>query len=408
MSTHLVAFTLSTKGITPHYRSDKSERIVEKNCISIDDLGVIISMTPDEIKNLSKVKIASLRAELMKKLSANDDIYERSHCLSSPPNIDSMRGNEVRDIVDIKIHPDDRCSCDKEKVIDILHKGSRSCPICLEISCNRQCFRDHMETHCAEEILIVDLSLVGGEWCPLCCSVVHKGAIFSHDDIERTKSELEFTIKNTLCPRCSNWLKNDTPRVEFPKDYSTHWLNYFCRIYPLDIWIPPRISRDPIRLTNLGTFENFEKNPQFFVDLLKQDTFEELTNSFLDSRNSEERPLHSYCSSAWEKVMYTTITHYMHEYTYDHNLFRQPADFRTPEEVKATPIPGAKILAKIREEIALLENALIATSLLPPLCDIIRSYLPWQLWNLERLMARIHNDIIRYAPSIAALLSIIK
>lgn len=56
---------------------------------------------------------------------------------------------------------------------------------------------------------------------------------------------------------------------------------------------------------------------------------------------------------------------------------------QTPEEIKGLS------LSKIRE----------LRSMVP--------FLGWQLWNFERLMSRIHDDVIRYAPSLAALISII-
>ncbi|AYV81508.1 MAG: hypothetical protein Harvfovirus38_2 [Harvfovirus sp.] len=421
MSTvQLVGFHLTQNlcGIYPCYfeRCNKCQRgfpFDEPYTVSLSDLAVL-ERAPDEIKRLPQTEIERLRALLpitKRSKRTGDPISE---CLCPKPETDSLPIIPLAKI-EMRIRVDNIC-CDRKKYMSIIRGESWSCPFCLDIICSVSCLIRHTKIMHIDDgqwrgrSIVVDRALLGGEWCPLCSHVFRKGELLS-DTVNITSDQLldmiqweggrrwmpekiileRYTIKNKLCQRCSDWDEKKVLRIFYSlREAQSTQTSMMTRkdLYPLDSYIPPNVMRDTLHLSELGsiqTYDNDDENSQFFVDLLRQDMFEEIKDSFLETT--------SIVRNIWDTVLYIG----------DGSLRR----LRTFEEVKATPIPGAKLLAKIRTEVALLDIALTQTNIIAPLRHIIREYLPWQLWNLERLLSMIHADVIRYAPSLASLLSVI-
>ncbi|AYV83408.1 MAG: hypothetical protein Hyperionvirus6_89 [Hyperionvirus sp.] len=410
MATKLRAFWLGHREIYPFYARPckvcSDDLSLYGRAVEIDKLA-ILDKTPEEIMRLDETEKVRLRSILPKGFVIRTPCRHLSDLVS---DTDSSSKHMVRDIGVF-----DRCGCNTLNALEFLRcGGSSSCPFCARIICGEKCFIDHLHMTLPRRYIsfdyfsLIDRSLLGGEWCPLCRKVFRKGArnLPDHlDDKECTTKVIKellnsiekgekidlakYTIKNTLCSRCSHWNYEKmiviSPTIKLYPD---------IRIYPSDIWVPPYFSQQRIRFFDLASIQTYDDHPQFFIDLLKHKALDQISDSLIDANLSGSITIYFYLAIIWRQMLYS----------------RPPGKIdrlHTPEEVKATAIPGSKFLAAIRAEIIGLDACLTETRILPDLCLIIREYLPWQLWNMERLLSRIHNDILRYAPSVAALLSII-
>ncbi|AYV81392.1 MAG: hypothetical protein Harvfovirus31_8 [Harvfovirus sp.] len=387
----LVGFHLSADfcGIYAFYL-DRCERCLDPfpmedpYVTNLTDLAVL-GKTPEEIKLLPKVEIKRLSSLLpkhqeMKLMKFNRRLECPCQKLAGPS------WTLCR-----KISVNSFC-CERKRIIKILREGSLSCPFCLRVICSWACLKDHVKRMHSDSGCrwIVDLALLGGEWCPLCGDILRRGHVESSEKelfgLIKKGEDARYQIKNTLCSRCRRW--NHGKLLKLPK-----MLRIDEKLYRSDRYVPRNVERDTLHLGELGPIEIFDRNTGFYADLLKQDVVQEIKDSCLDPYSIDRRGGNFY-RTIWDGVLYTCET-------------GRERRLRTVEEVRAMEIPGTLILAKIRTEIALLEGALCATQIISPLRSIIRGYLPWQLWNFERVLSRIHADIIRYAPSVVALMSVI-
>ncbi|AYV82851.1 MAG: hypothetical protein Hyperionvirus2_219 [Hyperionvirus sp.] len=373
MAAQLAAFSIQINGGEPIYKKPCERCLaplpLSGLVISIDKLDVL-KKTPDEIKKLSETEIAHLRSLLPK------TYVEAVACPCPRPLETTLNVKEG-------ISPLDMCHCTRI-CIKILRSGSLSfsCPICKIIICSIECYESHIKhIHSGQH---PDPSLSGYEWCPLCRTVSKKAT-----------GPIKDTIENKLCSRCATW--DDTKLLEIPpslkKEFSE--FSYIHNIYSSASSLPPYVSQPSISFeseTDLTTVENY---PKFFINLLKHPALTEITDSSLDFRflSSWSHTI-PYQRDIWKKMLYAPR---------GQNRFR----LRSPEEIKVIPLLGTEILAAVRREISLLEAHLNQTSILPPLCCIICTYLPYQLWNFERLLSRIHADALKYGPPISALISLL-
>jgi len=401
MCTKLVGFHVvaNTYGIFPIYsrcchRCGKGLGLDEYS-ISLADFDVL-KRGPKEVRKLSAPEIARLRS-LLPKEKKGKDLVGRGTCSCEVGPKSVTTGGVER-----KIRVDSYCSCRKTKIISAFRGESWCCPFCRDIICGSACFLQHIKYN-------HDWGKFNDsyEWCPLCGEVLLRGAYDGKVSYEELRSYVQgddsignsklwkemlekYAIKNSLCSRCSRWDEKEVLKI--PERLI--WVVGEMKIYPLDGWVPPNVMQDTIRLYNLAPEKNLDDNGQFFVDLLKHQMFEEIKDSGLDNHSGDEYGLVWYYHVVWDRMLYTAT-------------YGEMRRLRTPEEMKETPIHGGKVLGIMRAEIGLLEEGLIETKIIPPLCNIVRGYLGWQLWNMERLLSRIHADVIRYAPSLATLLAVI-
>ncbi|AYV82450.1 MAG: hypothetical protein Hyperionvirus1_29 [Hyperionvirus sp.] len=385
MTVQLVGFTIDVDGIYPVYQK----------------LGVPLGEGTVSIDRLGECLRARLPSELIY-LAYCPGILE----LAGPDYSKVMKG------VARGICVDDSCCCGRDKVMTLFwSEGTKSwsCPFCTRIVCGMRCFIEHIhkeaigrEDWLSFGPIAVDPVVVGGEWCPLCREVCKPGGNKFYETMNRSqfitflqgrpeKQLSEYTIKTTICKPCSLW---DGKNVgDMPKGLSLKQLK--ARMLSdklLDSWIPPYILARSVRLFELGPLGNYENDPEFLVNLLKQYTFEQISDACIDFDSPRLGDLIDYCRDIWRQMLYG---------------YKGPGRgwrLRTAGEVKAKEIPGTKILKALRKEIAVLESGLREGGIIGDLCGIIWGYLPWQFWNLERVITRIHNDVIKYGPAIAALL----
>lgn len=134
--------------------------------------------------------------------------------------------------------------------------------------------------------------------------------------------------------------------------------------------------------TILG-LENIDIHAEFLTELLKDGHIEQITDY-------ENYAINHYSWKTWRKILFKD---------------RDRKILRTPEEIKEVVVHGSIFLANIRSNIALIAVGMAATNLPEVLNGIVRDFLPWQFWYLEKILSTIQNDIFRYAGSMAALLS---
>ncbi|AYV81333.1 MAG: hypothetical protein Harvfovirus27_22 [Harvfovirus sp.] len=400
----LRGFWLRENAIHPFYMMPcdvcSADLSVYGYAIEIDKLA-ILDRTPDEIIRLDEAERAHLRSLL------RDRHVDRIPCMHPLKEIGDDQPPKEAISISSEISMFDLCGCGQSDVMRILRnrKKSYTCVFCPKILCDEKCFNNHMERDHVNVNRLIDKSLVGGEWCPLCRKIFKKGREFLCDDDDKqctiiVEKELlnlkdsarleKYAIKNTLCPRCSQWDENKMmiiPTIILEK------LRRFLYIFPADAWTPPYFSQQSIHFFDLAFITAYDDHPQFFVDLLKHSVLYKISDSSLCPQRTRAI-MYPYLNSVWFTIL-------------SHNDTNKKFRLHTAEKVKATCIPGTKFLTAIRAEIAGLEACFTKTGILSDLCLIIRDYLPWQLWNVERILTRIHNDITRYAPSLAALLSII-
>ncbi|AYV81776.1 MAG: hypothetical protein Harvfovirus60_9 [Harvfovirus sp.] len=425
MSTvQLVGFRLiaNPRGIYPCYLQRCNQCLkglppLSTYTVQLSDLTVL-DRTPDEIKRLPQIEIERLRSLLAKMTTSKGTIDPKSECLCPKPEIVTGPIPMER-----KIRIDNTC-CYKKTLMTTMREESWSCPFCRNIICDAACLFTHIKMMHVDlkwlgRSIIVDRALLGGGlWCPLCSHVFHLGKVQTgfldwrenitaeqlFTLIEAARQILseeiileQYTIQNKLCQQCSEWDEKKLLRMPISlkalqSKENTTWMKRMD-LYPLDTYVPPNVMQYPVYLSDLGAIQTYDdEHSQLYVDLLRQDHFEEIKDSFLEA-NFSDTTIFNYMCTIWDTILYSYVG----------SLRRS----RTFEEVKATPIPGEKVLAKIRTELVLLDNALTQTKIIAPLCQIIQEYLPWQLRNLERLLSRVHADVIRYAPSLASLISVI-
>jgi len=407
MSMELIGFHLSRdeRGIFAIYNKPCEEHLDRNVNVHTDSdfAAAALRMTPDEIIQLPESEITRLRSLFLPSKKCRPGARE-CHCF------------DIVEIISIDTPQEEHityigyCMTQKDGFSGLLRKKSWCCPFCRAIIWEAGSFHNHIEQvhKGGSRGTVIDQSFMGGVVCVLCDKVFHRGAVLPGNVEWRgkiTMAELygriqnnwkrgngrkmleEYAIRNNICLRCIQWIEEKKLEIPASLGELKHAAIRKLDLYPLEVWIPGNVPRKSFQLLELGSIEDYDENSQFFVDLLKQDMLAKINESVF----GESQRL--YCSLVWDRMLYM----------WDWGLARRR--FRTLEEIKATAIPGAKVLARIQTEIALLEGALIETGVLPPLCDIIRSYLPWQLWSVERFMSRIQRDVMRYAPSLVTLLA---
>ncbi|AYV82557.1 MAG: hypothetical protein Hyperionvirus1_136 [Hyperionvirus sp.] len=398
MTKQLVGFQLLNieYGIVPVYNKqcDQHLTLSSVRCTKVLRDLTLLRQTPDEIKQIPETEISRMRSLLKVTLSWTPAAETKCSCPTEP-----------KSMIPKKPHTYWFRNCrGRQAFTSLINRVSWSCPFCCEIMWSIKDFIFHIrQSHPnkSNKLIVVDHSLLGGSWCPLCETVVRKATIppgtvdWRETITPQQLSDLidqkwfhggkgieEYLINNAVCSRCTQWIM-EKKRLEIPASLNKKLQKTInkMQLSPLDVWVPPNVT---FYVSELGLIGDYDEDSQFFVDLLKHNMLEEIPDSFLREY---------YSSSVWDRVLYTA------------KFGSKDRRLRTPEEVKATPLPGAKVLAKIREEINLLEVILTETGILPPLRNIIRTYLPWQLWNLERLMSCIHTDVTQYGPSLAIFLA---
>ncbi|AYV80740.1 MAG: hypothetical protein Harvfovirus5_44 [Harvfovirus sp.] len=304
------------------------------------------------------------------------------------------------------------------------------CPFCLRVICGRQCFYFHMNTvHISfGEIsakFAVDPKLIGAFWCGLCHDIFERrnpdftilpdnitakellmeaikcerrpriidemdsvpGSIIP-EEITPKVDFTQFCIKSKACAKCENW---DEKKIKLPKE-----LGELPPVYPHETIIPSQFQTEYIHIGMI--FSDFKKIKQnsdiyskFIPDLLRRSYFEKVS-FFVENSNVYNRVINNYVADLWFDMLYV-------------KGILGKMRLRTPEEVQRRKIPTEPILAAVRGEISVINGELTCTGLPNVLYPIIYSYLPWQLWNFERVFSQIHSDLIRLGPSIVALLS---
>ncbi|AYV81476.1 MAG: hypothetical protein Harvfovirus36_7 [Harvfovirus sp.] len=307
-----------------------------------DSYGV--SIAEFAVLNLSdETEVARLRSVVKE-----SSVYQR-RCPHEVKSTDSSSYCEV-----MKIQVDGYCFCCHGSLAEVLRGTSWSCPCCADLICNKDCFNHHIRGHhcvlLGATLKPIDFSLMGGEWCPLCRNVVSRcitppNAFCLYTQMALCEEKFEkYAIKNTLCSGCLRWFTGEKKKSA-------------TGLYGLEA--PPCVFQPQISLSDIGSLANYDECPQALLDLFKHDTFVEVKDSDMDS----------YIREVWERILLSR-----------------------PDEMKAEQIPGAKTLAAIKTEIASFDRAKMSSHYLS------------KLTTTERLLSRIHSDLIRYAPSIASLL----
>ncbi|AYV80711.1 MAG: hypothetical protein Harvfovirus5_15 [Harvfovirus sp.] len=299
-----------------------------------------------------------------------------------------------------------KCCCGKNFVTKALLSDSWSCPFCGKIACDPMCFIKHIgvDHPTVKTGMEAPTAVLGGMWCPLCRTIVAFGAVEKGDQEWResiTEEELlfkvhlrcgnknkksvvhEYAIANVLCYKCFHWDDKCLP--------TPTWFEGAGPLYPIDTDIPRYVSVPKIRMSQILHESRFDSDSLFICDLLKREYCEGVCDEYL-STVSVHNPSGMFIWGIWNAVFWP-------------NPGTTTAPISSPDEVKKNYILGTKLLETMRTDIAALNNALSVTNLLPVLIPLISNYLWSNLVNFEKILSKIHSDVVRYAPLIAAILN---
>ncbi|AYV82592.1 MAG: hypothetical protein Hyperionvirus1_171 [Hyperionvirus sp.] len=389
------------------------------NIILMKDL-TILNRTPDEIKKLTTSDIKKMVPGLSKLENYHYETPYSGEC--------KERKNESYKIT----IPSELCECGRKETTDkIIEIPTWSCPCCLHLVCSGECFWTHVNLFHVKNIfmpIVVEPKMMGSEWCPMCHHILtprdpsllpildnNNRVQFRSVSDEKVKTanpilcrvrnpsstetpsdpgfKMEFTqfcIKNRICAKCETWDKN---KIKLPKQI-LKGVHTLPPIYTHETIIPPYIQPAHIPLAMIfDSFDHLKKNitpySQILPDLLRRSYFEEV-NFPQHYSNQSNSAIHRYIANLWQTMLYVTP------------LFGMTR-LRTPKELKKAKIPTEPILAAVRSEILFITKILTEIGISTALHPIIYSYLPWQLWNFDRIFSQIHSDIRRFGPSVAAL-----
>ncbi|AYV83243.1 MAG: hypothetical protein Hyperionvirus5_49 [Hyperionvirus sp.] len=430
----LGGFSCSNRGFFPVYTrpcwSCSEPLKPQENIILMKDLE-IINQTPDEIKKLS---ISDIKKKIpgFPEPNRSKDLYIEAF---TPWSCQCEKKDITYEMFAKKnyIQKYNPCCCEKYRWKQIIEKTSWSCPFCLSIVCGRKCFWNHVnKDHWSKIIglddfidLAVEPKILGAEWCPFChrvsgprnCDLVGladdidaagllnelheryvKGSQVVPEEIAGNVDFTQYCVTNRVCQNCKDW---DKKRIHIPKELiemGGHDSLPFPPIYSHETCVPLYIKPKYIRLEMfLHSFKNLEKNialcSKFIPDFLRRSYFEEVDFFFTEYPNCNNYVITHYIADLWYAMLYVKP------------FFSSVRRLRTPEEVRKMKIPTQPLLDAIQADISVINNALVATGLHAVLHPLIYCYLPWQIWNFERIFSKIHSDMIRLGPSAAALLA---
>ncbi|AYV80875.1 MAG: hypothetical protein Harvfovirus9_5 [Harvfovirus sp.] len=186
------------------------------------------------------------------------------------------------------------------------------------------------------------------------------------------------TVKNSLCKNCIGFEKK---KIILPVKYVRGHIFVSSEFYPLEENIPQYILLPPVSLRDLLYLETYSSTDEFSGLLTIFLTQKYIPGSYITSTDYEQLDMISYVQDLWNQIR------------------------NARGEIKLTMLPGVKLLASIRADIAIYNNAMDSTRLPIVLQHLIRDYSHMQHWYFESMLSQIHNDAIRYGPSAFALLS---
>ncbi|AYV77899.1 MAG: hypothetical protein Edafosvirus2_78 [Edafosvirus sp.] len=420
----LVGFHISSESQYPVYNIPcrKCRSPLPLQCEELSLIALHLEKSIEEIKNLYESDMVLLRSKLPK--SRN---YRSATC-PCPEPVPAEPLSPQKPCVPAQldygepIYSHAECCCGKHKIYDILYTNSYSCPFCYKIVCGGPaCFIKHVKNRHSPSSrvpsrplqLAVPQQLLGGTWDPLCRQIVHNGSVENGDDEWRGLLTVEqiydniikrwkqkdgkegmriYPIKNQVCTSCAHW-----NAVEFTIPAPFRAKGHMTTIFPPHAYIPPFAAVLPIDIDYMGPLYLLDpvlglEHARHVADLLKRPYFGKVEESFMYTTNYP-RAIKTYIYEVWQTMLYTA------------RYGVAGRRWKTLEEVKATPIPGAMVLQAINDDIAVFNDGLKMTSLPPVLCSVIQEFMPWQLWNMQKILHRIHADVIEYAPKLAVLFS---
>ncbi|AYV83159.1 MAG: hypothetical protein Hyperionvirus4_124 [Hyperionvirus sp.] len=376
MAVRLVGFSLRTVPAYPVYSLPRENIVLgplDNLGASIEDLAVVVNGTPETIGGLDETEVVRLRS------IARGSWVSRPSC----PQRELVRDDLTKNPFVGKVYMMNHCFCCHSSTATVLRgTSSWSCVFCAYPICNERCYSHHFRgEHDGWNGRIskpFDLSLVSGEWCPLCRKVIRKGPL-SSDEMNWRSLDLfdcaNYAIKNTVCSDCSQW---DEKKLLAIPDSLVKQLEGTAVMHFYPLGAPPYVFQPEMRFRDLGRLASYDEHPGFLVELLKRGTFEEVNELLLVDRFNFQ----SYICEVWKQML---------------SIGRR-------DEVR--PIPGGKILAAIQTEIASLEACVVEMGIVREVGRIICEYAS-SLRNLERLLYQVQSDAVRYAPSLASLIVLI-
>ncbi|AYV78185.1 MAG: hypothetical protein Edafosvirus6_34 [Edafosvirus sp.] len=380
----------------------------------------ILEKTPDEILKINKTDLDNL-TEKISKLN-----YDKKGTRFNPIS-DSfwiIRGDKK------KFSVYDKCHCHKVSFRKLSTIRTWSCPFCAKIICDTQCFVSHIqEFHKIVNQIVIPQ--IGGKWCILCHKISYKrknGTIHyesAEDLLNKIKlnwkekdKKIEwkqkinkrcmgsYSIENTICTECSNFDKNE---IKCPQHFFAH---KDCKIYPIEQIIPPFLDTKNISLLYINALDIDLYYSQAHIDAYNRGHMEYHIDTYRASyaQYFKEILKRDYCEPIYDnKTTYYIYLDLMNKYLVEIWMFAilRNNKLRTPDEIKNLSLPGTILLKMVRNDIMLFDSSLDVTYLHRDLYPIIRSYMGWQLWDFEKLLTKVHKDVIRYAPSMSALLYVL-
>ncbi|AYV81110.1 MAG: hypothetical protein Harvfovirus17_4 [Harvfovirus sp.] len=413
MSHKLVGFCISTQTQHPVY---------DKLCLRCQkpppDNEMILSMdslkslekTPEEILTMKPDEKEIIRSKLLDRKTR----LTRCPCPQQAPSDDSIPPKDISISYGNSLKSKNECHCGALDVQTIVkdHKiDSWSCPFCYKIICSEICYSKHLRyVHRSNSTLVVPQLILGGEWCPICRKIIRNGSVnipekewrgwLTNEEIcERINKKIlfidsnrEYFIKNLVCIGCVPADDEETPVEE-----------------KIDIW-------DLLDLASF-TINKFNKFPVkktyldirvgMLLNVLKSENCPEINDLYLkDGRMAR------YVCDLWAYTLYKPRIPYTGRESSGCQPNVPPRLYqrllKTPKEVRLGPVLAENLLHQLRKEICLFQSYLVEIGLPIVLCEIVREYMPWQLWNFEKVLGQLHYDVKKYGPSLAALLFIIR
>lgn len=294
------------------------------------------------------------------------------------------------------------CYCGTNYAKNMTYGSLWVCPFCYTIVCDPNCFMGHIKQHhtnIEKLIFVADKTLFGGSLCPFCrnSKTERKGNVPIGDDEwrhtitpqelmtnimrrwERKASRTEimdyYTTKYIVCQECF-----EKERMVLPDEAKT--IDSLVNLPSLNSYPSPFYEFREIKLHQIWRLLCERKSPdllRFFSDLLRHDHFEKINELMLVTGRYSNYNL---VDNIWDQIRSSV------------NSNRE--------------IPATKFLEIIRSDIKEFNQGMLATNFSLEIQQMIQMYLPWQLWNMEKLLGTIHSDIKRYGKTVFTLLKLFK
>ncbi|AYV80437.1 MAG: hypothetical protein Harvfovirus1_62 [Harvfovirus sp.] len=346
--------------------------------LSMETLWYLIAATEDEIKNMSVADKESFRNQLPIRDGRG---HRRCYCRE-----------ELKMAVHV-ISNEEKCVCNNP---EYLFQNSWSCPFCCKLICCSGCFKQHVKkAHSRQDVgftIVVPQEALGGKWCALCREVLEQGEedftagelwtlIMDWNKKSKRKECTIYAVKNGLCENCSGW--------DFCEEKYSFLSRKFPKLYPVGTWIPKYMTPKQISFDDLIQLD-LDKHAAFISEVVQREYYEPTNEQLLYQPDKfGHSGYEQYINKIWRQALYDGYR------------------LRSPEEIKSTPIYGGKLIEALRTNIQLYDSAMLNTPLPRDIYPLIQSYIDWQIWNFERLLSKIHHDLITYAPKLAILLTTI-